>query len=112
MKHDDLELRSWMFDTYVLVNVVGLLAPHPAIRALKSRRAATLELTMAQHVMQMPVAPRALWTSIPDSSSSIVITRNIRPDIRNRFLGRHELDWTNFHPGFGFSKLGGEREGN
>lgn len=68
MKHDDLEFRSWMFDTYVLVNVVGLLAPHPAIRALKSGRAATLELTMAQHVMQMAVAPRALWTSIPDAS--------------------------------------------
>lgn len=84
MKHHDLELRSWMFDTYVLVNVVGLLAPHPAIRALKSRRASTLELTMAQHVVQVPVAPRAFWTSIPDSSSSSYYSRNAR---RERFEG-------------------------
>lgn len=91
MKHDDLELRSWMFDTYVLVNVVGLLAPHPAIRALKSWRAATLELTMAQHVMQMPVAPRALWTSIPDSASSSCYSRNIRRTDFVRGAGNDEF---------------------
>lgn len=56
-----------MFETYVLVNVVRLLAPHSAVRALKPRRAATLELTVSQHVVQMLVTPFALWASVPDA---------------------------------------------
>lgn len=58
-----------MLQAYVFINVVGLLAPHFAIGTLKPRWAATLELIVAQHVMQVPVSPLALGTIIPDASS-------------------------------------------
>ncbi|KAG7205707.1 hypothetical protein KM043_007656 [Ampulex compressa] len=65
----DLQLRTGMLDAYVLVNVVGLLAPHAAIRTLKPRGAAALELAMAQHVMHVAVAPLTLGANVPDPIS-------------------------------------------
>lgn len=57
-----------MFGADVLVNVVGLLAPHSAIRALKSRRPAALVLAVALHVMQVAVTFLALGASVPDGA--------------------------------------------
>lgn len=65
VKDNDLELRSRMLRSHVLVNVIGLLAPHLTVGTLEPGRTPTLELKVSQHVMQVLVAPFTLWTCIP-----------------------------------------------
>lgn len=55
VQHHQLDLQSRMLVAYVLINVIGLLAPHAAVRTLKSRRAVALVLEMALHVVSVSV---------------------------------------------------------
>lgn len=84
MKHHDFQLQPGMLAAYVLVNVVRLFAPHPAVRTLKPRWAAALELAVAQHVMQVLITPSALRASIPDASLTL-LTKSSRWAIVNTF---------------------------
>lgn len=77
MESNNFKIRSGMLNAYMFINVVGLLALHAAVRTLKSRRTATLEPVMAQHMMHVTIAPLALRARVSSRKFIIPFNSNI-----------------------------------
>lgn len=77
LESNNFEIRSGMLNAYVLINVVGLLAFHAAVRTLKSRRTVTLEPVMAQHMMHVTIAPLTLRARVSNRKFITPFNSNI-----------------------------------
>lgn len=71
MQHDELGLQCRMFVAYVLVNIIGLFAPHAAVNTLKSRWSTALVLVMAQHMVFVLITLLTSRTNIPNRKKHI-----------------------------------------